>query len=216
MARTLNSITIVTPSSDPNISEGGNFTFEVSLGYSGGGGWNTYDIKFEYDDSGVGSNWQTITAVTDLSIDTGTYTNPLLNQSDGANVIMVIDGDTIGSYDIRAVGDPSAGNDSYTVISSTQAVTVLAGSQTITFSGDPPEGDGEIDLTGKVPVVARSISVGKGTPTLAGKIPVLDLTIYPVKAELRLRSDTEVKVPYSFLRLKTQVGLVTKELVNST
>jgi hypothetical protein len=166
VARTLNSITIVTPTSDPNIAVGGNFTFEVSLGYSGGGGWNTYDIKFEVNDGG---GWVTITAATGLSIDTGTYTNPLLNQSDGANVSMVIDGDVADVYDIRAVGDPNAGNDSYTVVSGTQQVTVTG----------PPEASGSVTLgsatatgaTAQTLKPSGSVTLGNATASGTALVP---------------------------------------------
>lgn len=120
MAKTLNSISLDAPSSPVSAAVSDTFSFQGTPGFTGTGGVNRYDWKWEVDSGGG--------YVTIASSGTGlttSDTNPLVNSnSQTANSITVTCTDA-GSYTIRMAGAPATGG-SYTVFSSTQSVTVTA------------------------------------------------------------------------------------------
>ena len=139
MAQTLNGLTRTSPASDPNVNEGQTFALTATKSFAGGGAVNAHDVKAEY--STDDANWNTITGVSALSHGS---TNPLLNETDTTQESWTITANTAGTYYVRVVGDPNGGDNSYTVASTSQQVTVS--STTKTASGTPsipqPTSDG--------------------------------------------------------------------------
>jgi hypothetical protein len=119
MAKVLNSISLDAPSSPVVTTVGQTFSFQGTPGFTGSGGVQRYDFKWEVDSGGG--------YVTIASSGTGlttSDTNPLINtNSQSANSITVT-ASTGGTYTIRMSGAPTSGG-SYTVTSSTQTVTVV-------------------------------------------------------------------------------------------
>ena len=118
MAKVLSSISISSPTSPLTPTTGDSFTFEATNTFSGGGGVQRYDEKWEVDDGGG--------YVTIASSGTGlttASTNPQTNlNSQSANSITV-DCTDAGSYTIRISGASSTGG-AYDVTSGTQTVDV--------------------------------------------------------------------------------------------
>jgi hypothetical protein len=81
---------------------------------------------------------------------------------------------------------------------------------TITFQGDPPDGNGEVTLAGKVPTVHWTVTPVKGTATLAGKVPILDLAVSPARDELDLTGKVST-VHWSITPTKGELDLTGKQ-----
>jgi hypothetical protein len=162
MARVLNSITLSAPAAPVEASVDDSFTFTGTPGFTGSGGVQRYDMKWEVDSGGG--------FVTIASTGTGLTTaddNPLVNSNSATANSITVDCAEAGSYTIRVVGAPVSGG-SYTVVSSTQTVEVAAAAGTDALLAD--------DLASGAPVLA-SVAFGQthilsaddiasGSPTL--------------------------------------------------
>ncbi|MFZ9979557.1 MAG: hypothetical protein ACO3HN_06395 [Opitutales bacterium] len=118
MARVLNSISFGAPAAPVSASVSDTFAFTGTPGFTGSGGVQRYDWKWEVDDGGG--------YVTIASSGTGlttSGTNPLVNTNSSTANSITVSCDAPGSYTIRMAGAPTSGG-SYTVFSSTQSVTV--------------------------------------------------------------------------------------------
>lgn len=100
MAQNLSTLTITDPTVDPNIAESGTFTFEVTPTFNGGGGINSYDLDFQYD-QGTGS-WTTIPASSGGL--TTSNTNPITGLAVNTPSSITVTGVTTDTYSIRVVG----------------------------------------------------------------------------------------------------------------
>jgi len=146
MAKTLNSITVDAPTGSITPSVNDTFAFTGTPGFSGTGGVNRYDFKWEVDNGGG--------YVTIASSGTGlitSSTNPVVNSNSQAAQSITVTCDESGSYTIRMVGAPATGG-SYTVISATRSVTVSAGAITgtlaVTESADTLSASGDVLVEG--------------------------------------------------------------------
>jgi hypothetical protein len=122
VAQNLNSITLNLPSSDPNATEGGQFTLRATGSLQGGGGINPYSLVGQVSTTSASSGFVDITTTTGLSTDS---TNPLTGLTDESPHDWTIDCDTADTYWVRVAGDPDNGTN-YTILSSAQQVTVNA------------------------------------------------------------------------------------------
>lgn len=124
MAKTVASVSLTQPVSDPNIGEGLTFTMggQATLVTHGG---TDYDLHFQWD-QGLGDaagNYVDIPA-SGAALTTAD-TNPLLNQSDDVEKTITVTGNTAGNYFIRVRTVDH--NDGETEdISASQAVTVTS------------------------------------------------------------------------------------------
>jgi hypothetical protein len=126
MAKVLTSIALTAPAAPVDASVNDQFTFTGTPGFTGTGGVQRYDMKWEVDSGGG--------FVTIASSGTGlttASTNPLVNSNSASANSITIDCSEVGSYTIRIVGAPTSGG-SYTVISSTQTVEVTDASVLVT------------------------------------------------------------------------------------
>jgi hypothetical protein len=159
--RVLNSITVNAPTGSVSANVNDTFDFTGTPGFSGSGGVNRYDFKWEVDGGG---GYVTIAAATGI---TTAGTNPLTNSnSTSANTISVTCA-SAGTYTIRMVGAPATGG-SYTVTSATRSITVSA--QAITGTGalnaqaSTMAGSGVSSSAGTGALAAQSSTVsGSGT-----------------------------------------------------
>lgn len=117
MAKTLNSITVNSPAGAVSAAVNDTFTFSGTPGFSGTGGVNRYDWKWEVNSGG---GFVTIGAATGL---TTAGTNPLINTASASLNSLTVTCAQAGSYTIRISGAPTTGG-SYTVLSATRTVTV--------------------------------------------------------------------------------------------
>ena len=175
MPKVLNSISLDAPSSPVSANQTDTFAFTGTPGFSGSGGVQRYDWKWEVDSGGG--------YVTIASSGTGLTTadtNPLINtNSQSANSITVTCTDS-GTYTIRMVGAPTSGG-SYTIISATQSVTVAAGAQTLTQDARFDNSNTFYSATVTVGAVTLTPSLYSNTqtfysPTVAGVGPPQELT----------------------------------------
>lgn len=127
MAKVLTSISLDAPASPVSASISDTFAFTGTPTLTGGGGVQRYDFKWEVNDGG---GWVTIGASGTGLITAGT--NPVVNTNSQSANSITVSCDEAGSYSIRMVGAPVSGG-LYTVLSSTQSVTVSA--VTITGAG---------------------------------------------------------------------------------
>ena len=139
MAKVLNSISLDSPASPVTASVDDTFAFEGTPSFSGGGGVQRYDWKWEVDDGGG--------YVTIASSGTGLITsdtNPVVNSNSQSQNSITVSCEQAGSYTIRMAGAPTSGG-AYTVLSATQTVSV-----------EEQAGTDELTAT----------SIAAGTPTL--------------------------------------------------
>jgi hypothetical protein len=120
MARVLNSITLDAPASPVSADVSDTFPFTGTPGFTGGGGVQRYDFKWQVDSGG---GYVTIGASGTGLITADT--NPVINTNSSSPNSITVSCDQPGSYTIRMVGAPTSGG-SYTVLSSTQTVEVAA------------------------------------------------------------------------------------------
>lgn len=120
MPRVLNSITLGAPASPVTAAVNDTFSFSGTPGFSGSGGVNRYDWKWEVDDGG---GYVPIGASGTGLITAGT--NPLVNSNSTSANAITVSCDEAGAYTIRMSGAPATGG-SYTVFSATQTITVNA------------------------------------------------------------------------------------------
>ena len=120
MARVLNSITVVAPTGSITPVVDDTFAFTGTPGFTGSGGVQRYDFKWEVDDGG---GYVTIAATGTGLITAGT--NPLVNSNSASVNSITVTVEAEGSYTIRMVGAPATGG-SYTVTSATRSVEVAA------------------------------------------------------------------------------------------
>src|SRR3990167_10881148 len=120
MAKTLNSISRDAPAAPVTAAPADTFAFSGTPGFSGTGGVTRYDFKWEVDDGG---GYVTIASSGTGLISSGT--NPVTNSNGTAQKTITVTCDQAGTYTIRMVGAPATGG-SYTVLSTTQTVTVSA------------------------------------------------------------------------------------------
>ena len=124
MAKTVDSVSLTQPVSDPNIDEGLTFTMggQATLVTHGG---TDYDLHFQWD-QGLGdaaANYVDIPA-SGAALTTAD-TNPLLNQSDDVEKTITVTGNTAGDYFIR-VRTVDHNDGEAEDISASQAVTVTS------------------------------------------------------------------------------------------
>ena len=149
MAKVLNSISLDAPTSPVTANANDTFAFTGTPSFTGTGGVQRYDFKWEVDDGG---GYVTIAASGTGLITSGT--NPVINTNSQAAQSITVTCDQAGSYTIRMAGAPTSGG-SYTVLSSTQTVTVSAGA--ITGTGVLAAAVSTISGSG------ASLSAGTGT-----------------------------------------------------
>lgn len=116
---TVSSITISAPTSDPNITEGNNFTFEITVNDASHGAMD-YDLHWQWDQGTA--TWQDIPSSGGLST---ADTNPILNHTVKGATSITVTGNTAGSYNIRGRTIDHNDGDAEDLTSS-QAVTVNA------------------------------------------------------------------------------------------
>jgi len=121
MAKVLNSISLDAPASPITPAVNDTFAFSGTPGFTGTGGVQRYDFKWEVNKNGAG--YVTIAASGTGLITSGT--NPLVNTNSQTQNSITVQVESSGSYVIRMAGAPTSGG-SYTVFSSTQSVTVAA------------------------------------------------------------------------------------------
>jgi len=120
MAKVLDSISFDAPTGPITPAVSDTFSFTGTPGFTGSGGVQRYDFKWEVDGGG---GYVTIAASGTGLITAGT--NPVTNSNSQAAQSITVTCDAAGSYTIRMVGAPTTGG-SYTVLSSTETVTVSA------------------------------------------------------------------------------------------
>jgi hypothetical protein len=120
MAKVLTSITVDAPTGAITPAVDDTFAFTGTPGFTGSGGVQRYDFKWEVDDGG---GYVTIGAAGTGLITADT--NPLVNANSQTANSITVTCDEAGSYTIRMVGAPTTGG-SYTVVSDTRDVTVSA------------------------------------------------------------------------------------------
>jgi hypothetical protein len=120
VARVLNSIALTAPAAPVDATVNDQFTFTGTPGFTGSGGVQRYDMKWEVD---AGAGFVTI-AASGTGLTTAS-TNPLVNSNSATANSITVDCTDAGSYTIRISGAPTSGG-SYTVVSSTQTVEVSA------------------------------------------------------------------------------------------
>lgn len=131
MAKVLSSIAFNAPAAPVTANVSDTFAFTGTPGFTGTGGVQRYDFKWEVDDGG---GYVTIAASGTGLITSGT--NPIINTNAQTAQSITVTCDQVGTYTIRMVGAPTSGG-SYTVLSTTETVTVSV----------PQGGDGNATLT---------------------------------------------------------------------
>lgn len=126
MAKVLSSISLDAPASPVTASTNDTFAFSGTPSFSGGGGVQRYDFKWQVD---AGGGYVTIGASGTGLITAGT--NPVINTNSQSQNSITVTCDAVGSYTIRMAGAPTSGG-SYTVLSATQTVEVSDASVTVT------------------------------------------------------------------------------------
>jgi hypothetical protein len=165
--RALNSITVNAPTGSVSANVNDTFDFTGTPGFSGSGGVNRYDFKWEVDGGGG--------YVTIASSGTGLTTagtNPVTNSNSTSSHTISVTCASAGSYTIRMVGAPTTGG-SYTVTSATRSITVSA--QAITGTGalnaqaSTASGAGVSSSTGTGGLTAQAVTIaGSGTSASTG------------------------------------------------
>lgn len=123
MAKTLNSISLDSPASPVSAAVNDTFSFAGTPGFSGTGGVNRYDFKWEVNSGG---GYVTIAASGTGLITSDT--NPVTNQNSAGQQAITVTCNQAGSYTVRMAGAPVT-TGAYTVFSATQTVTVSAAAQ---------------------------------------------------------------------------------------
>lgn len=144
MPKTLNSITVGSPAVSLSTSQGSTFSFAGTPGFSGSGGVNRYDFKWEVDDGGG-----YVTIASSGTVLTTSNTNPLTNSNSQSSNSITVTASTVGTYTIRMAGAPTTGG-SYTVFSATRSVTVTSASV------NPEPSAASLAVTGATPSVVVS------------------------------------------------------------
>jgi hypothetical protein len=205
MAKVLTSIALDDPSSPLSIGQGQTFAFSGTPGFTGGGGVQRYDFKWEVD-SGGGF----VTIGTGTGLDTS-GTNPLVNTNSQTQNALTVDCADVGSYTVRIVGAPTSGG-SYTVLSSTQTVEVTAssveatpGTASLTLTTFAPTvsvsdnkkavpGVASLTLTAFAPTVTASdhkvVTPGTAVLTLTAFAPTVGIGVRAVPGTLALTLTT--------------------------
>lgn len=124
MAKTLNGISRDSPAAPVEASVDDTFAFAGTPSFSGTGGVNRYDFKWEVD---AGAGYVTIGASGTGLITAGT--NPVTNSNAQTQQSLTVTCAAAGSYTIRMAGAPATGGN-YTVFSATQTVEVTAAAGT--------------------------------------------------------------------------------------
>jgi hypothetical protein len=159
MAKVLTSINLDAPAAPVTAAVNDSFAFTGTPGFTGSGGVQRYDMKWEVDSGG---GFVTI-AATGTGLTTA-GTNPLSNTNSQTANSITVDCAEAGSYTIRISGAPTSGG-SYTVASSTQTVEV---------SSEPVTTPQAIAATAVgTPVVARVVTYSRALPATAVGSPVL-------------------------------------------
>jgi hypothetical protein len=126
MAKVLTSISFDAPAAPVTADVSDTFAFTGTPGFTGTGGVQRYDFKWEVDDGG---GFVTIAATGTGLITAGT--NPVINTNSSTANSITVTCDQVGSYTIRMAGAPTSGG-SYTVLSATETVTVSDPNVTVT------------------------------------------------------------------------------------
>lgn len=121
MAKVLTSISLDAPASPVSAGVNDTFAFSGTPGFTGSGGVQRYDFKWEVNDGG---GYVTIGASGTGLITAGT--NPIVNTNSQTQNSITVTCDQAGSHTIRMVGAPVSGG-AYTVLSATQTVEVSSG-----------------------------------------------------------------------------------------
>lgn len=118
MAKVLSAISLDSPAAPVTADVNDTFSFAGTPSFTGGGGVQRYDWKWEVDSGGgfvtIGSSGTGL-----ITADT----NPLANSNSQTQNSITVTCDAAGSYTIRMAGAPATGG-SYTVLSSTQTAEV--------------------------------------------------------------------------------------------
>jgi hypothetical protein len=194
MAKVLSSISFDAPASPVEANVDDTFAFSGTPGFTGTGGVQRYDYKWEVDDGG---GYVTIGASGTGLITADT--NPVINSNGTAQKSITVSCESAGTYTIRMVGAPTSGG-SYTVASSTESVTVsepavpvevLPGVGALVFAGFAAvvsvtanvsvlPGVGELIFTGFAPTVTvgapTEVLPGTGEIVIAGFAPVVSVS----------------------------------------
>lgn len=118
MAKVLSSISRDAPASPVEANVSDTFAFSGTPTFSGGGGVQRYDFKWQVDGGG---GYVTIGASGTGLITADT--NPVSNTNSQSQHSITVTCDEAGTYTVRMAGAPTSGG-SYTVLSATQTVTV--------------------------------------------------------------------------------------------
>lgn len=148
MPKVLNSITLNAPAAPVSANVSDTFAFSGTPGFSGSGGVNRYDFRWEVNGGG---GYVPIAASGSGLITAGT--NPVVNSNSATQQSITVTCGAAGTYTVRMTGAPATGG-SYTVVSSTQTVNVAAG---------PELHNGAFTATGggvASPVAAKGAQVG--------------------------------------------------------
>jgi hypothetical protein len=169
MAKVLNSISRDAPAAPVSAAVNDTFAFSGTPGFTGTGGVQRYDFKWEVDSGG---GYVTIGASGTGLITAGT--NPVVNTNSQAQQSITVTCDQAGSYTIRMVGAPTSGG-SYTVLSSTQTVEVSAPANVIVEPGVA-----SLTLTGQTPTVNvsdhQTVTPGSASLALTAFAPTVTAT----------------------------------------
>lgn len=168
MPKVLNGITVDSPTGPLSLNTSDTFSFAGTPSFSGSGGVQRYDWKWEVDSGGG--------YVTIASSGTGLITadtNPLINSNSQTSNSITVTCDAVGTYTIRMVGAPTTGG-SYTVISATESVTVSAPLNHYTLTADA----GSYTLTGQTATIlkTRLLTANNGSYALTGQDATITYT----------------------------------------
>jgi hypothetical protein len=165
MPKVLSSIAVNAPAGAVNAATNDTFSFAGTPSFSGSGGTQRYDLKFEVNNGG---GYVTIGAGTEL---TTAGTNPVVNSASTAQSAITVTCSQAGSYTIRISGAPTTGG-SYTVLSATRAITVsaaaIAGTMAATETGsDTASSSGAVAVSGAFSASEAGLDVLAGAGALA-------------------------------------------------
>jgi len=179
MPKVLSSITVDAPTGSISVAPSDTFAFTGSPTFSGSGGTQRYDFKWEVDSGG---GYVTIAASGTGLITAGT--NPVVNTNSTTPNSITVTADAAGTYTIRMVGAPTSGG-SYTVISATRSVTVL-NAYAITANS------GTYSQTGQAATITKAhvLPADNGSYSLTGQAATIDYVAGPSGYEVIADSGT--------------------------
>ena len=198
MARVLNSISLTAPAAPVEAAVDDSFTFTGTPSFTGSGGVQRYDMKWEVD---AGAGFITIEAGAGL---TTADDNPLVNSNSASANSITVDCTEAGSYTIRVSGAPTSGG-SYTVVSSTQTVEVSAGEPVTTPQAVPAVALG-------APALARVVTYSRAISSAAVGVPAVSKANVFLKAV----SATAQGVAVVSTALLTSVGIAATAVGSAT